>query len=59
LSIPYYINDNIKFIATPHPSRRTFSEHWEDFFLSNDIKNDTNSLDKKLATLIVNSLKEN
>jgi hypothetical protein len=59
LSIPYYINDNIKFIATPHPSRRTFSEHWEDFFSSNDVKNDTNSLDKKLATLIVNSLKEN
>jgi hypothetical protein len=60
IHIPYTIDNSIKFISTPHPSRRTRLHNWEKFFENNipqhDPKDNTNR-PKHLAELIIESFK--
>ena len=60
IHIPYRINNSIKFISTPHPSRRTRSNHWKKFFEMNmphQDHTDNDNRPKYLAELIMKSLK--
>ena len=60
IQIPYTINNSIKFISIPHPSRRTRSNHWKKFFEMNmphQDHADNDNRPKYLAELIMKSLK--
>ena len=61
IHIPYTINNSIKFISTPHPSRRTRPNSWKDFFginMPHQDFDDNDNRPKYLAELIIKSLKK-